>query len=245
MEKLYTDYDDFAWFYDRYWSGRYHDAAIPILEKLLLSRLRRGACILDLCCGSGHLSRYLAERGFNVTGMDSSEELLKFARKNVPGARFLIGDAREFKMNGKFEAVLCTFDSLNHILSLDELVSVFRNVHSVLEKGGGFLFDLNMEEAYLTMWDKMSAVVEDESVCIVRGRYIPEEKLGRTEITGFRLLSEWKRTDSVVYQRCYSLEEITSALQQGGFPNCKSYDAEKDLRMEADIGKGRTYFLAS
>ncbi len=246
MKSIYTDYDGFAWFYNRYWSRRYNDSAVPVIERILLSKLKRGAPVLDLCCGAGHLSRYLAERGFQVTGLDGSKELLKFALNNVPQGRFIVGDARKFSFAEKFDAVLCTFDSINHILQWEELVSVFRNVRSVLNGGGSFLFDLNMEEAYLTMWDKMSAEVEDESVCIVRGGYSPEEKLGRTEITGFRLLpgSGWKRSDSVVYQKCYSLDDINSALKQGGFRDFRSYDARNDLQMTGDIGKGRNFFMA-
>ncbi len=243
MER-YTDYDGFAWFYNRYWSLRYHQAAAPLLDRLLLSGLGPGARVLDLCCGPGHLSRHLAERGFRVVGLDGSAELLRYARQNVPSIRFLVADARDFILSEKFEAVLCTFDSLNHVLDWDGIVSVFERVYSVLEKGGSFLFDLNMEKAYLTMWEKMSAVVEEDNVCIVRGGYDRDKKLGCTEITTFRLLDNWQRADTTLFQRCYSLGEVVSGLRRAGFSRIESYDAEEDLGLEDDIGKGRMFFLA-
>jgi len=243
-EKRYTDYDGFAWFYDRYWARRYHEVAIPALEKLLLTRLLPGSPVLDLCCGSGHLSRHLVGRGFIVTGLDGSEELLKYARANVPAGRFLAGDARRFSMPGEFQAALCTFDSLNHVLEREALTAVFANVGDALRPGGEFLFDLNMEEAYRTMWGRMSAEVEPDNVCIVRGRYLAEERLGRTKITTFRLADGWKRADTVLYQRCYSSEEVLASLEEAGFKDVLVYDARRDLQIVDDIGVGRMFFLA-
>ena len=62
-------YDDFAWFYARHWNEQYHGAAFPILERILLSRLKRGARVLDVCCGTGHLAGRLNEQAFSVTGL--------------------------------------------------------------------------------------------------------------------------------------------------------------------------------
>ena len=57
-------YDDFAWFYDRYWSHEFHSVAFPVLERIWLPRLAPAARILDVCCGTGYLAGLLAERGW-------------------------------------------------------------------------------------------------------------------------------------------------------------------------------------
>lgn len=237
-------YDRLAWFYNRYWGTRYHRQALPIVERLLLSRISPGAPLLDLCCGTGHLTRALAERGCRVTGIDASEAMLRFARENVPAADFMLGDARDFNFPARFEAAICTFDSLNHVTETRELAAVFQNVHRALSEGGLFLFDLNLEEAYLNEWGKSSAIVEEDHVCIVRGGYDAGKRLGRTEITLFRREEEWRRWDVTLFQRCHLPEEIHAALRESGFEKVRCYDARRELGMTGEIGVGRAYFLA-
>ena len=65
-------YDDFAWFYNRYWNEEFHSLAFPILERIWLPRLPRKGRILDVCCGTGYLAGLLTARGYRVTGIDAS-----------------------------------------------------------------------------------------------------------------------------------------------------------------------------
>jgi hypothetical protein len=108
---IMSDYDGFAWFYEKYWGGAYYDRVFGVLEELLLKDLRPGARILDLCCGTGHLSVRLAERGFDVTGLDISGGMLAFAREKLPGAEFIQADARSFSLPESFAAAVSGFES--------------------------------------------------------------------------------------------------------------------------------------
>ena len=74
--------------------------------------------------------------------------MIEIARKNAPDVEFVVQDARNIALPGRFSAVFSTFDSLNHVMSLDELEQVFRGVFAVLASGGYFVFDLNMEEGF-------------------------------------------------------------------------------------------------
>jgi 2-polyprenyl-3-methyl-5-hydroxy-6-metoxy-1,4-benzoquinol methylase len=62
-------YDGLGWFYDRYWRNLCMKL-MPALDRLVLTGLPRGARVLDLCCGTGHLSQCLCRRGLKVTGID-------------------------------------------------------------------------------------------------------------------------------------------------------------------------------
>src|SRR6266852_3559877 len=73
-------YDDFAWFYHRYWNEEFHSAALPILERIWLPRIPTRAHILDVCCGSGYLAGLLVDRGYRVTGFDLSPAMIDLAR---------------------------------------------------------------------------------------------------------------------------------------------------------------------
>jgi SAM-dependent methyltransferase len=83
----YSDYDAFAWVYNKHWGIRYAQLVLPTLEKLILPRLPENSHILDLCCGTGRLAQALVARGYQVTGLDGSQEMIGFARKNAPAYR--------------------------------------------------------------------------------------------------------------------------------------------------------------
>src|SRR5262245_19682634 len=139
MSSRFTDYDAFAPAYNRHWGPRAGDTQLPLLHELLLARLPAHAAILDLCCGSGHLAHLLTAEGYDVTGLDGSEELLNFARWNAAKAVFVLADARSFTLPTRYDAAVCLSDSLNHLLTLAELVATFQNVCAVLREGGLFL----------------------------------------------------------------------------------------------------------
>jgi len=237
----YSAYDRFAWIYNQHWGHTFSKRVLPVLEKLLLRHLPGKALILDLCCGTGQLAQTLVAREYQVTGLDGSEEMIRFARGNAPKGEFIVNDARFFKLPGVYHGAISTFDSLNHIMSLEELTSVFRNVYSALREGGLFLFDLNMEEGFKSRWRGSFGIVEDDHVCIVRASYRPKERIGQTDITIFRLEDEWYRSDLTLLQKCYSEEEIQSALEMVGFTQIHAYDAQRDIEMRGEIG--RTFFV--
>ncbi len=240
----YTEYDKLAWFYDRYWGREYPQRVLPILEHLLLTRLPRNACILDLCCGVGHLTKLLVERGYRLVGLDGSAEMLRCACENVPAAEFVLADARSFSFPYSFDAVVSTFESLNHVMSMEEMAQVFRNVHAALKNGAHFVFDVLMEEAYQSNWGKSSAIVEEDDVCILQGGYDADRRVGRAEITLFRNEGEWRRSDVRILQRCYELGEWLRALEETGFSEISSYDVRRRLGMPGDLGVGRVFFVA-
>ena len=146
----YSDFDHFAWIYNKHWA--YGQRALPVLERLILRHLTDGARILDLCCGTGQGTQALLQRGYRVDGLDGSEEMLRFARKNAPDGNFILEDVRTFKSTPVYDGVISLFDSLNHVMTLDELSLTFRNVYAALVGGGIFVFDLNMEEGYKQRW---------------------------------------------------------------------------------------------
>jgi SAM-dependent methyltransferase len=239
-------YDDFAWFYDRYWSEEFHSAAFPILERIWLSRLQPGARILDVCCGTGYLAGLLTDRGFRVAGIDESEPMIACARRHVPGAEFHVARAAEFRLSGRFDAAVSTFDSLNHLIGVDGLEAAFRRVGAVLRSGAPFAFDVLSEEAYRTHWGENFALVRDDHVLVITGSaYDFRSRLARCTITMFRLIGgAWKRSDVVVEEQAYGPDEIDAALGRAGFGGMTCYDA-RDLGMAGQLGEGRTFYVAT
>jgi SAM-dependent methyltransferase len=237
-------YDSFAWFYQRGWGDHYHEQARPVFEKHVFPRWPSNARVLDLCCGSGDLAQTLAGHGYRVTGIDGSIEMLRYARERVPEAEFFHEDARTFRFEDAFDAAASTFDSLNHILEIEELEAVFRNVYRALAAGGLFTFDMNMEECFRTLWRGTDSTVDEGSASITRGSYDPATKLGCAAVTMFRLdEGEWRRFDVSVFERCYSQAEIEDALARAGFRDIEMHEAY-ELGMRTDLALGRAFFFA-
>lgn len=245
MASRYKDYDPFAWLYATHWGDEYHAQAWTVLDRLILHQLPESAFILDLCCGDGRLAQALDIKGFRVMGLDGSERMLEFARERCPGIRFIGADARSFTLDERFEAVISTFDALNHVMNNDDFAEVCRRVFAVVKPGGWFAFDLNREEAYTLLWTQTSAQVEPDMVSVAQGSYDPELRVADCDITLFRLcVDRWLRTDFRLSQYCHRQEDVTNSLFSAGFVDVKALDACEDLGMYGNIGKGRSYYLA-
>jgi SAM-dependent methyltransferase len=240
-----ADYDDFAWFYNRYWSEEFHRYAFPILERIWLGRVPHNGNILDVCCGTGYLADLLTARGFRVSGFDASPEMIRYARENAPLAEFEVSDAASFHNPLRFDAAVSTFDSLNHLLELDELEKAFRNIAAVLKSHAPFAFDMLLEEAYQTHWGEDFALVRKDHVLAITGsRYDRRNSIASCHVTMFRLRAgRWQRSDTVIRERCYSLDEIGYVIDNSGFVGVECY-AARDLGMAGDLGQGRTFFVA-
>lgn len=245
LSEAAANYNPIAGFYQQHWSSHYHPWAVLMLEKVLLSRVPEGARLLDVCCGNGVIAKHLTQRGYHVTGVDASQEMLRYARKNSPESQFLIGDARSMCMGPSFHGALSTFDSLNHILSPEELLQVFRNVRQSLLPGGVFVFDMNLEQSYRTAWNNTCSIVDDKHACFIRGSYDAASRIGRTEITLFEENGAWCRSDVTLLQRFHPTEDTALLLRDSGFHTTDVYDAVDDLHIEGSFGEGRAVFVAT
>jgi trans-aconitate methyltransferase len=97
-----------------------------------------GERILDLGCGTGHLTARLAESGAEVVGLDSSPEMVERARRAHPGLRFEVGDARDFAFGEPFDAVFSNA-ALHWVREADRVIA---RVRAALRPGGRFVAEL-------------------------------------------------------------------------------------------------------
>jgi SAM-dependent methyltransferase len=213
----YSAYDGFARVYDRHWGPQSGQHNLSRLQEKLLPGLPVKAQILDLCCGTGQLCEALHAQGYVVTGLDGSEEAIRLARGHAPEVEFLLADARSFSVPRRYDAVVSVFDSLNHVMTLEELVSVFECVHAALHDDGLFWFDLNREYKYRTTWCGNFSIVSDDQVCLVKASYDEERRIANFDATVFEKFEEWKRNDISLTQTWYADSDILSAVRSVGF----------------------------
>jgi SAM-dependent methyltransferase len=135
-----SSYDRFAAYYDSV-VGERHDVAI-FLRTLLAKHHTEARSILEFGCGTGSMLKLLS-RSYQVTGVDNSRAMLAIARKKAPKAKLLFGDITSVRVQGSFDAVICPFDTINHIPTRAQWRKVFANAARHLAPGGVFIFDIN------------------------------------------------------------------------------------------------------
>ncbi|ODN72177.1 class I SAM-dependent methyltransferase [Methylobrevis pamukkalensis] len=180
MTHAQGDYDTWASLYDETLGPDYCREKLGFLERNLIPGLPPGARVLDLCCGTGQLIVPLLERGYAVTGLDGSADMLRHARRNAPAATFVQADARDFAFEAPFDGVLCTSASLNHMPSLDDLGRVFACVAACLRPGGVFVFDLNHPAQLQRHWRGQPAEgdIRPDHAWLITPRYDPATRAG-------------------------------------------------------------------
>ncbi|HEY9745396.1 MAG TPA: class I SAM-dependent methyltransferase [Oculatellaceae cyanobacterium] len=153
-------YGQLAHLYD--WAGSLDFAeAVWKLDFELLQKhhIVPPAKIIDLACGTGNLSLLAAKAGYEVLGIDIAPAMLAEAHKKLTqqetplALAFKQDDMRYFLVDEKVDAVLCHYDSLNHLSNESELRGTFLQVSQALKPGGLFLFDLNTLENYQNFWN--------------------------------------------------------------------------------------------
>jgi SAM-dependent methyltransferase len=135
-----TDYSSFARFYDQIMGDR--TETIDRIHGYLDRYLPGARTLLELGCGTGAILAGLTGR-LAVTGLDRSPEMLAVAAAKLPGVPLLLADMTAFRLDGQFDAVICVFDTLNHLPRFEQWQAVFALVREHLTDGGLFAFDVN------------------------------------------------------------------------------------------------------
>jgi SAM-dependent methyltransferase len=177
--------------------------------------------------------------------VDSSSALIEHAREVLPGVHFVVQDARELQLATQFDAILSTFDSLNHILTLDGLREAFVRARRALRTGGLFVFDMNLQEAYVADLQDWAVTVDDSNVTLVRGSFDPASQKGATELIWFvreeSAENTWRQRRSIVEERCYPESDIMLAVREAGFEQIEAVSAT-DVGMRSTLAFGRFFF---
>jgi SAM-dependent methyltransferase len=132
-------YEAFARFYDAVQGDRAE--ALPFVRP----HLSGATTVLELACGTGSILAHLRDE-YEVVGVDLSPEMLEVAREKVPGVELLLGDMTSVRLGRTFDAVLCLYDAVNHLLEWEQWERLFDTAAAHLVPGGVFVFDANDEE---------------------------------------------------------------------------------------------------
>lgn len=227
-------YTDFAKVYDIFMDNVPYEEWADYLQSILKEYEIRDGLVLDLGCGTGSMTECLASRGYDMTGVDNSAEMLEIAmeKKGRSGhdILYLLQDMRGFELYGTVRAVVCICDSLNYITEESELKQVFRLVNNYLDPKGIFIFDFNTEYKYKEVLGNQT-IAEDREDCsfIWDNYYYEDEKINEYELTLFIRDSEhpklYRKYQEGHYQKAYQLETIRKLIEKSGLEFIAAYDA--------------------
>ncbi len=233
-------YTGFAQVYDAFMDNIPYDSWSEYLVELLEEYNVTDGLIADLGCGTGNITRQLVDKGYNMIGIDNSEEMLSIAiekesyNENKEDILYLLQDMREFELYGTVSAVVSICDSINYIVSEEELLQVFQLVNNYLDPGGIFIFDLNTEYKYRTILaDNTIAENREDCSFIWDNYYYEDEMMNEYDLTIYvkdkedesSKYNKFLRFDETHYQKAYSLDTVIDVIKKAGMEYITAYDA--------------------
>ena len=189
--------------------------------------------VLDLGCGTGTLTELMYRAGFDMIGVDNSEEMLEIAlrkrERSGSDILYLLQDMRELELYGTVGAVCSICDSLNYILEEKDMVKVFSLVNNYLYPGGIFLFDFNTVYKYeQVIGDATIAENREDCSFIWENIYDPEEGINEYDLTLFVRQEDetFRKYTETHLQRGYSAEQMKRLAEQAGLAVLEITDAD-------------------
>lgn len=206
--------------------------------EFVLPRVKKGRG-LDIACGSGRLTAMLSAKGFSMTGLDSSEEMLNLAAVRARKARanilLLSGDINRLKLAKKYDSVFSTCDGLNYVTSEENLFKLFEEVYNALTEGGTFVFDMSTLSKAKNVLDGNTFYEDTDEYTLLWTNSLDENDVVTTELTVFTPNGSglYAREDEGFDQYFYKNESIISYISKAGF-SVEAFDGTSFTALTAE-----------
>ncbi|GAB6256253.1 class I SAM-dependent DNA methyltransferase [Peribacillus sp. N1] len=218
-------YERFAYVYDELMKDAPYEKWLMILTAKLEQYGIGGRKVLDLACGTGEMTVELAQHGFEVTGVDLSDEMLLVANEKAVklglSIPFFQQNMAELEGLGQFDCVTIFCDSLNYLRDEEDIVKTFSRVHEHLKDGGLFLFDIHSIYKMEEIFRDNTFAVNGEEVSYIWDCFPGEEPYSVEHDLSFFVRDDesglYDRFDELHYQRTYPVEQYKKWLEQAGF----------------------------
>ncbi len=241
-------YDDFSHYYDLLTDNVEYKKRADYFCRLLSMCGTNEGILLDLGCGTGNMSFEMAEKGFDVIGVDSSIGMLNVAQQKMfeTGRHILLlnQNMQEIDLYGTIDCAVCVLDGINHLDGADDVKKTFEKVSLFMNKGGAFAFDVNTIYKHKNILGDNAFVFEPDGVfCAWQNSYNPDDN--SVEIS----LDFFEEEDGVYYrasenftEKAYELDDIKLWLEESGFEVVGIYDdmTTEDVKPDSE----RAVFLA-
>lgn len=224
-------YTGFAEVYDEFMEDvpyeKWRDLVVAELKKEGIA----DGLVLDLGCGTGTFTRMFAEAGYDMIGVDGSQEMLMEAREKTAdrGILYLCQDMREFELYGTVRAIVSTCDTMNYLLTPEDFIRTLRLANNYLDPGGVFIFDLNTLYKFREVMGNTTIAENGEDASFIWDNYFDEET-GRNEYDLTLFIRQenglFARVSEVHEEQGYAPEQILEFIARSGMEYVRAFDAE-------------------
>lgn len=186
--------------------------------------------IADLACGTGNMTIILFQRGYNVIGIDRSEDMLSVAQEKAreQGLKipFICQDLRQVSLHKKVDAVLIVCDGINYILDDSDLDKVFSGIYSILKPNGVLLFDISSHYKLSSILGNSTMIDNDPDISLIwQNDFDDQLDICTMELTFFvREGSLYRRFDEIHVQKAHRICDIAERLEQNKFIDINCYE---------------------
>ena len=233
--------------YDRLTNDVDYEATVEFYMEILRREGLKPRTAVDLACGTGSVTKILAEKGYEVTGVDLSEEMLTQAFQKVQDMenppRFICQNLRSLYLPRGVDMAVCALDSLDYITNPEDCAEAIRCTYKALNPGGIFIFDVNTPEKLRAMDGQIFLDEDDDVYCVWRGEFNGETNICTYWMDLFQRDGDiWQRSYEEHCEYAYSEAQLRAYLKDAGFTHIEVY---ADRKFEAPgAGEQRIYFKA-
>ena len=228
-----SSYDALAASYDQLMADGSYRRRAEFLVRLFQKSAIPVHTVLDLACGTGTISCLLAQKGYQVTATDGSEEMLTQAMQKAAALEgrpplFLHQTMPCLRLLEPVDAAVSTLDSLNYLTREKDIRETFCRVYRWLKPGGMFIFDVNTPYKLRRMDRQMYMDETEDSFCVWRTFFSERTKVCTYQVDLFRLRRDgaWDRDFEEHRERAWTQEELRTYLTDAGFV---------DIRLTGDL----------
>ncbi|WNR46340.1 class I SAM-dependent DNA methyltransferase [Paenibacillus roseipurpureus] len=224
-------YEQFAYTYDRLMNSMPYEDWLRFLQECFERFEMKPTTLVDLGCGTGNLTIPLAVQGYQLTGIDLSEDMLAVAEQKQTDAqgqlrggtiRWIQQDIREWELGEEVDVAMSFCDSLNYLLEEADIVDAFRQTYAGVKSDGLFVFDVHTPEQLFAYADSQPFFLNEDDVAYIWTSELDEDRVQiEHDLTIFvkdeGAGAKFRRIDETHHQRAYPLSWLKQTLLDVGF----------------------------
>lgn len=226
-----NSYSDFAYVYDSLMHRDIdYEKWADYIENIFILNDVNPDLVCDLACGTGNMTIPLAKRGYDMTGVDISEDMLNIARNKSENLNilYLNQSLENLDLYGTMGAFICMIDGLNYILPPKSLLKLFTKIKTCfLDDGGIFIFDISTEYKFKNVIGTNTFIHSDKNIFYSwQNRFIEKKRLCDMFLTFFiKSGKKYRRFEERQIQKAHKTDELLLLLKKSGFTKIDTYDA--------------------
>ena len=218
-------YSILALHYDSLMEEIDYDAWADFIRRIFIENgITEGMSVLDCACGTGQMTCRLSKMGYDMIGVDLSEQMLSRAQALCAAEGYspllIRQDMSELDLYGTVKGAICCLDSVNYLTRAGQLERFFALMHNYVEKDGIFIFDLNTRKKFEEIYADNAYVLEDERVLLAwQNDYNPKTKLCTFDLSFFVRQKDGRyiRQNEIQRERYYPSSTVKRLLKKQGF----------------------------